>query len=124
MLRAYQSLKHARTCYRHLAGELGVTLLRSLLARGRVVPAENGYEITRAGKSWLESIGVDARRRCAASGTPIRVSTGRNGASTWAGRLASALLEHFMTQRWLVRVGDTRALRVTPEGKRRLPAIL
>jgi len=120
----YQSLKHARTCYRHLAGELGVTLLRSLLARGRVVPAENGYEITRAGKSWLESIGVDARPSLRGERYAYPCLDWSERREHMAGRLASALLEHFMTQRWLVRVGDTRALRVTPEGKRRLPAIL
>src|SRR5512135_1567811 len=56
----YHSLKHARTCYRHLAGELGVEVLRALLARGRLVPGEHGYELTPAGRSWMASLGVDA----------------------------------------------------------------
>jgi DNA-binding transcriptional ArsR family regulator len=120
----YHSLKCARTCYRHLAGELGVELLRSLLARGRLVAGEHGYEITRPGRSWIESIGVHA-------GPFLRGERYAYPCLDWserrdhmAGRLATALLDHFMAKRWLVRVDDTRALRLTPEGKRHIPAIL
>jgi DNA-binding transcriptional ArsR family regulator len=120
----YHSLKHARTCYRHLAGELGVELLRSLLARRRLVATGGGYEVTRTGRAWLESIGVDAS-------ASLRGERYAYGCLDWserrdhmAGRLATALLDHFLAKRWLARIDDTRALRLTPEGKRNLPAIL
>lgn len=120
----YHSLKHARTCYRHLAGELGVDLLRSLLSHRRVVATSGGYEVTRTGRGWLESIGVDAE-------ASMRGERYAYGCLDWserrdhmAGRLATALLDHFLAKRWLVRIEDTRALRLTPEGKRALPAIL
>ena len=120
----YRSLKHARTCYRHLAGELGVELLRSLLARRRVAPTADGYEITRAGRTWLESIGVDASASLRAERYAYACLDWSERRDHMAGRLATTLLDHFLAKRWLVRIEDTRALRLTPEGKRALPAIL
>src|SRR5690349_2925914 len=54
----YRRLKYARTCYRHLAGELGVRLLQSLLGRGALVAGENGYELTAKGDDWLSGIAI------------------------------------------------------------------
>jgi hypothetical protein len=41
-----------------------------------------------------------------------------------AGRLATGLLDHFMARRWLVRVRESRALKLTPQGKRALLPLL
>ncbi len=120
----YHSLKHARTCYRHLAGELGVELLRSLLARRRLVAGEHGYETTRAGRSWLQSLGIDAKASLRDERYAYPCLDWSERRNHMAGRLATTLLDHFMAKRWLVRLGETRALRLTPEGKRALPAIL
>ena len=120
----YRSLKQARTCYRHLAGELGVELLRSLLARGRLVPGEHGYELTRAGRSWMASLGVDADAATRAGRYAYPCIDWSERRDHMAGPLATALLDRLMAKHWLVRIENTRALRLTPEGKRRLPALL
>jgi len=120
----YQPLKHARTCYRHLAGELGVQLLDSLLERGRVVPAAQGYTVTPAGLAWLESIGVEAEPAVRGERYAYPCLDWSERRDHMAGRLATSLLDHFLARHWLARVGETRALRVTPEGKRRLAEIL
>jgi DNA-binding transcriptional ArsR family regulator len=120
----YRSLKHARTCYRHLAGELGVELLRSLLARRRLVVSEGGYEVTRGGRAWLESIGVDPAAALRGERYAYACLDWSERRDHLAGRLATALLDQFVAKRWLVRVDGTRALRLTPEGRRRLPALL
>ena len=120
----YHSLKHARTCYRHLAGELGVEVLRALLARRRLVPGERGHELTPAGRSWMASLGVDADAATRGERYAYPCLDWSERRDHLAGPLATALLDHFVAKRWLVRIEDTRALRLTPEGKRRLPAIL
>src|SRR5258708_8334966 len=56
---AYRPLKYARTCYRHLAGELGVRLLETMVERKQLASAANGFDITRAGRSWLESLALE-----------------------------------------------------------------
>jgi hypothetical protein len=42
----------------------------------------------------------------------------------FAGPLAVALLEHFLTRRWLRRIDGTRAVAPTPAGRRELAGLL
>ena len=52
----YAPLKHARRCYGHLAGELGVAQLRMLLARGYLAGGDTGFALTPAGQAWLAGV--------------------------------------------------------------------
>lgn len=119
----YRSLKLARTCYRHLAGELGVRLFQALVARGRLAGGEDGYELTRAGRAWLEEIGLEP--------PPVRGERYAFPCLDWserrhhlAGRLATSLLDHFLERRWLARAPQSRALKLTPQGTRTLLSLL
>lgn len=120
----FRPLKHARSCYRHLAGELGVRLLDSLLGRGCLAAGPSGYELTPAGFEWLGRIGMEpvAPRSGERFAYPcVDVSERRDHLS---GRLATALLDHFMVRRWLARVAESRALKLTPLGTRTLLPLL
>jgi DNA-binding transcriptional ArsR family regulator len=115
----YRSLKVARSCYHHLAGEIGVRLIQALVAHGRVAGGEDGYALTAAGRTWLEELGLEA--------PPAPGERFAYPCLDWserrhhlAGRLATSLLEHFLERRWLARVPQSRALRVTPQGRRTL----
>ncbi len=119
----YRSLKTARTCYRHLAGELGVRLFQALVARGCMAGGEEGYDLTDAGRRWLEDIGLEA--------PPAPGERFAYPCLDWserrphlAGRLATSLLDHFLERHWLVRAPHSRALRVTPQGTRTLLALI
>jgi DNA-binding transcriptional ArsR family regulator len=119
-----QPLKHARTCYRHLAGELGVRLLGSMLDGGRLIPGARGYEITPAGGSWLAQLGIDPKGPTHGERYAYPCLDWSERRDHMAGRLATTLLDHFMERRWLARVPQSRALKVTPEGERRFAALL
>lgn len=61
------SLSFARTCYDHLAGDVGVAVLVALLDGAWLVPARDGYALGPAGRRFAE-LGIDvdalaARRR-------------------------------------------------------------
>ena len=119
----YRSLKAARTCYRHLAGELGVRLFQAMLARGCMAGGEEGFDLTDTGRRWLEEIGLEA--------PPARGERFAYPCLDWserrphlAGRLATSLLDQFLERHWLVRAPQSRALRVTPQGRRTLLAVL
>ena len=116
----YRSMKFARSCYRHLAGELGVRLFQSLVARRRLVGGEDGYEITPAGRAWLEEIGVDPGRAVRGERYAYACVDWSERRPHLAGALATALLEHFLARRWLARIAQSRALTLTPQGKRTL----
>ena len=119
----YRSLKAARTCYRHLAGELGVRLFQGLMARGCVAGGEEGYDLTVKGRAWLEEIGIES--------PPAPGERFAYPCLDWserrhhlAGRLATSLLDHFLARRWLARVPQSRALRLTPQGRRTLLSVI
>lgn len=116
---AYRPLKAARSCYTHLAGELGVALLDGLLRRESLRPQGSAFELTESGRAQWLSLGLALDDLEGGSG-------GRRFAYPcldWserrdhlAGRFASAVLEHGLANDWLRRIGDSRALRLTPTG--------
>jgi biotin operon repressor len=116
------AMRRARTCYDHLAGELGVALHDALLARG-ALSAE--YVLQPAGVALLDELGVDlataqaARRHFA---RPCLDWTQRR--PHLAGALAAALCARLMELGWLVRrVPGQRSLRLTDPGQRGLATV-
>lgn len=67
-------LIHSRTCYKHLAGELGVSVTRELLRRGCIenaaVQQKHCFAITAKGRKWCEKHGVDEYLSAGSDGLP------------------------------------------------------
>lgn len=126
-----QPLKHARSCYCHLAGELGVQLRDALLARQVLIANERGELVLgRGANAWLQAAHVDddATQRIQRDAARPRFAY---ACMDWserrehlAGALPKTLLSHFIATGWLRRVGNTRALIETPVGARRLIPLL
>ena len=116
---AYKPLKAARTCYSHLAGELGVALFEGLLARGTLAPSEGHFVLSDDGRDELAQLGLalpaTGSRRIA---YPCLDWSERR--DHLAGTLAVSLLELSLERDWLRRVEGSRALRLTPSGKQAL----
>jgi DNA-binding transcriptional ArsR family regulator len=130
-----QRLRHARCCYGHLAGELGVRLMQALQQRGWLVAdrdADAGGEtgalaLTEAGRQGLAVLGLDPAL-WQGSSPHQRLAY---GCLDWserrdhlAGRLGRALLSHALEQGWLRRHAGERALQLTPRGRQALAALL
>jgi DNA-binding transcriptional ArsR family regulator len=113
------ALRGARTCYDHLAGELGVGLTDSL-ARHHLIEASDGsFALTAAGERRLESLGIEveplrAQRR--AFTRPCLDWTERR--PHLAGSIGAAIAQHALAAQWVTYVPGTRAVRVTDEGRR------
>jgi len=112
-------LREARCCYGHLAGGLGVALLERLLAQGGLVAADDGYALTDAGVAALAGLDFDAAalRATASQRLAYPCLDWSERRDHLAGRLASALLAHFIERGWLRRIGGERALELTPPGR-------
>ena len=123
---AMRGLRRARSCYGHLAGELGVCLCQSFAQRGWVrAPEGDGseYRLTPAGAAGLSGLGLPA-------GAPSEKRL-LYGCVDWserrdhfAGPLAVSMLNAFIARGWLRRRADSRELDVTPAGQAGLVASL
>lgn len=111
------SLRRARVCYDHLAGDFGVALLESLTARGLVTESDEALTLTSAGHRFMEALGLDlaalsGRRR------PLCKSCLDWGVrrSHLAGSLGAALLERFYALGWASREPGARLIVFSPKG--------
>jgi DNA-binding transcriptional ArsR family regulator len=114
------TLAHARTCYAHLAGWLGVQIAQELERRGLLRPSgPKIYTVTTCGRAWFQSLGVEthdvAPRRLA-----LRCLDWTERRHHLAGTLGCAMYRRFQELKWLAPMNGSRAVRVTLEGKGRL----
>jgi DNA-binding transcriptional ArsR family regulator len=120
------ALRAARTCYDHLAGRLGVALADAMVGRGYVELGTDAGLLTQTGTDFLHRIGIDAT---ALTGLPGR-RTGRamcRPCLDWserrphlAGAVGAALCAHCLDRGWVRRIEGSRAVAITPKGRRAL----
>jgi DNA-binding transcriptional ArsR family regulator len=112
------SLEHARTCYGHLAGWLGVQIAKSLEERGVIRPFNaKTYLVGPSGREWFEAIGVDASLFASNKKLAVRCLDWTERRHHLAGALGCAIYKRFRDFRWLIPIKDTRVVRVTLEGR-------
>jgi DNA-binding transcriptional ArsR family regulator len=119
-------LRAARTCYDHIAGNLGVSLhdrLRALRWLSGPPAGDTAYELTPEGTRGFQAMGVDVaaaralRRRFAFACLDWSERRPHLG-----GALGAALLEVALKRRWVSRDLDSRALSLTGWGRREMQA--
>ena len=119
--RARDALAHARTCYDHLAGAVGVALADALVDRAWLAPGGDGWEVTAAGEAGLASAGVDvAAARRARRALARRCVDWTERRPHLAGALGAAVTATALTAGWIRRHPAGRAVVVTPAGRRAL----
>jgi DNA-binding transcriptional ArsR family regulator len=117
------ALRAARTCYDHLAGQLGVALADAMVGRGYVeLEADAGW-VTEAGTEFLAQIGLDAEALAARK----KHGSGRvlcKPCLDWserrphlAGSIGAAICRHCFDKGWVRRIEGTRAVAVTRKGQ-------
>ena len=127
-IRKSPGLVKARTCYDHLAGQVGVKLFRVLLAKRAITEprtlrtlrrAGSPIELGKRGTEVFDKLGVDLDD----------VTRGRGpyafGCRDWTeqephlgGRLGAALWGRFVEMGWVERLAGTRVVLITAAGRR------
>lgn len=111
------ALRHARLCYDHLAGTLGVRVFDHLLGQGHLTQTAQGLDLTQKGQTFLGSLGVDVPKARASRGPLCRACLDWSARkSHLAGPLGRAVLTAMEQQGWLLRHQGRRDLSVTPKG--------
>jgi DNA-binding transcriptional ArsR family regulator len=113
-----RAMRAARTCYDHLAGQLGVRLADALGERGYVELSDEGGGVTEAGIEFFRGFGLDlgagsaARLYCrpCLDWSERRLHIG--------GTLGAKLAARCFALNWIRRSRESRAVSVTPAGER------
>jgi DNA-binding transcriptional ArsR family regulator len=110
------ALRFARSCYDHLAGQLGVAVTDALVAMGHIVLTDDGGEVTASGARFLAAFGVDLRPRTR------RIFC--QPCLDWSerryhlkGLVGARILDRLVELGWLKSVSGSRALQLMPSGR-------
>lgn len=106
------ALRAGRTCYRHLAGTLGVNLLDALHEHEVVT---RNWVLGPNGADWFAELGITPESAGRPLLRPCLDWTERR--DHLAGVYGDALCEHLLRESWLARRGTTRAVRLTDKGR-------
>jgi DNA-binding transcriptional ArsR family regulator len=110
-------MRRARTCYDHLAGELGVAVTDALRERGYLVLDQDAGELTAAGLAFLGSLGLDLR-------SPVRRRRALcRHCLDWserlphlAGRAGASIADLAFQRDWIRRRPQGRSVEITAAG--------
>ena len=115
------ALRFARTCYDHLAGQLGVAIADALVARRFIVLTEDGGEVRPAGVRFLAEFGADLDSKSAGRRIFCRACLDWSERRYHvAGFVGAEIWRRCIELGWLERQRDSRIVDVTAAGRRGL----
>src|SRR6201997_2957597 len=110
------ALRFARSCYDHLAGQVGVAVTDALVAMGHIVLTDEGGEVTSSGGRFLAAFGADL--------TPRTRRIFCQPCLDWSerryhlkGLVGARILHRLLELGWLKCVSGSRALQLTSSGR-------
>ncbi len=117
------ALRHARVCYNHLAGDLGVGLFDAMRARKFLSVHDRDVKVSNAGRAFYADFGIDLDElegeRRPLCRTCLDWSVRR---SHLAGSLGKALLDRVFERGWAKRLKGTRIVEFSKPGERAFKA--
>lgn len=112
-----QAIRFARTCYDHLAGEVGVALTEQMLALDWIEKGDKEFHLRPEGKEKLLALGVEveqpAKSRRSYARQCLDWSERRHHL---AGSLGAALTRRLLELGWIERYPEHRGVRITAAG--------
>ncbi|WP_046216608.1 ArsR/SmtB family transcription factor [Paenibacillus wulumuqiensis] len=113
-----RSLREARTCYDHLAGQLGVKLTEAMVSSGYLLPESDEFKVTAEGEAFFAGLGLNLtlvrRKRRAFAHACLDWSERRHHLG---GALGHELVNLLLQKEWIVRMPSIRAVKVTDQGR-------
>jgi len=117
-----EALRFARSCYDHLAGQVGVAVTDALVAMGHIVLTDEGGEVTSSGGRFLAAFGADL--------TPRTRRMFCQPCLDWSerryhlkGLVGARILDRLLELGWFKCMSNSRVLRLTSSGRAGLAEI-
>ena len=116
-------LRFCRTCYDHLAGQIGIVVTDSLTQRGHLEPkGPRDWTLTNSGELFCTRLGVDlpGARNASTRHFARQCLDWSERRPHIAGALGSAIADTFFKKGWVERLRRGRTVRLTDSGRRAL----
>ncbi len=110
------ALRFARSCYDHLAGQVGVAVTDALVAMGHIVLTDEGGEVTSSGGRFLSAFGADLRPRTRRIFCQPCLDWSERRYHV-RGLVGSAILNRLLALGWFKHKPNSRALHLMPAGR-------
>ncbi len=115
------AIRFCRTCYDHLAGKVSIALTGSLLKQKIIEQERNTFSVSAKGEKWLSEFGIDIASLQQQRRSFIRPCLDWSERQYHlAGSLGAALLEKMLSESWIRKTANSRAVIVTGKGQKAL----
>lgn len=111
------AMRHARVCYNHLAGSMGIALYESLLNQEYLHLQDGALTLSATGEQFMQAFGIDISK-LKQSRSPVcrECLDWSERRSHLAGSLGRALFRHCEHLQWLKRETDSRIVTFSAKG--------
>jgi len=116
-------LRFCRTCYDHLAGQVGIAVTDSLTKHGYLEPkGPRDWKLTPPGELFCERLGVDlpGARQASSRHFARQCLDWSERRPHISGALGAAIADTFFKRGWAERLRRSRTVRLTDSGRRAL----
>lgn len=118
-------VRYCRTCYDHLAGYVGVSIVEAMEAKGYLEKREKEYFVTEKGWMWFGQFDI-VQKEFKNSRRPLtrQCLDWSERRPHLAGQLGSVFLNKIIQRKWFKQVDFSRELIVTAKGRQELYELL
>lgn len=116
-------LRFCRTCYDHLAGQVGIAVTDSLTQHGHLEPkGPRDWKLTPSGELFCERLGIDlpGARQASSRHFARQCLDWSERRPHISGSLGAAIADTFFKRGWAERLRRSRTVRLTDSGRRAL----
>lgn len=116
---AKNGFNYCRTCYRHLAGYVGVTISEAMEEQGYLKKSDSIYLVTKRGWEWFEQFDISENDFKKSRRPLTRQCLDRSERRPHlAGQVGTVLLDKMLDNSWFTKVESSRELILTSKGRR------
>lgn len=118
-------MRYCRTCYDHLAGYVGVSIVEAMESTGYLVKYEKEYHVTEKGWKWFSQFDI-LQKEFKNNRRPLtrQCLDWSERRPHLAGQLGSIFLEKIIQRKWFRQVNFSRELIITAKGRQELYKLL